>query len=61
MPERRQLLQTFVTKPRCCDDVPGIIYAVGGLTNAGDSLSTVEKYDPLVGRWETIEPMSTLR
>lgn len=43
MPERRPLLQTFRTKPRCCNDIPGYIFAVGGLTNNGDSLSTVEK------------------
>uniref|UniRef100_A0A914XJ89 BTB domain-containing protein n=1 Tax=Plectus sambesii TaxID=2011161 RepID=A0A914XJ89_9BILA len=37
MPERRALLQTFRTKPRCCNDIPGIVYAVGGLTNDGNS------------------------
>ena len=37
MPERRTLLQTFKTRPRCCSDVPGIIYAVGGLTSSGIS------------------------
>ena len=35
MPERRALLQTFKTRPRCCTDVVGIIYAVGGLTSSG--------------------------
>lgn len=38
MPERRPLMQSFRTRPRMCSDIPGIIYAVGGLTNAGDSL-----------------------
>lgn len=35
MPERRPLLQTFKARPRCCTDIPGIIYAVGGLTSSG--------------------------
>lgn len=35
MPERRPLLQSFRTRPRCCPDVVGRIYAVGGLTKAG--------------------------
>ena len=35
MPERRNSLQTFKTRPRCCTDVVGIIYAVGGLTSSG--------------------------
>ncbi|XP_046329513.2 kelch-like protein 18 [Haliotis rufescens] len=61
MPERRTLLQTFKTRPRCCTDVPGIIYAVGGLTSSGDSLSTVECFDPVVGRWKVAEAMSTMR
>lgn len=32
-----------------------------GLTKAGDSLSTVEVFDPLVGRWQMAEAMSMLR
>ena len=27
----------------------------------GDSISTVEYFDPIVGRWQVAEPMSTLR
>ncbi|XP_064610470.1 LOW QUALITY PROTEIN: kelch-like protein 18 [Liolophura sinensis] len=62
MPERRPLLQTFKARPRCCTDVPGFIYAIGGLTSSGrDSLSTVEYYDPIVGRWSVAEAMTTLR
>jgi kelch-like protein 18 len=38
MPERRHLLQTFKARPRCCTDIPGMIYAVGGLTSSGQSL-----------------------
>lgn len=36
MPERRSLMQTFKIRPRCCTDVPGLIYAVGGLTSSGE-------------------------
>ncbi|CAG0917233.1 unnamed protein product [Notodromas monacha] len=61
MPERRCLLQTLRTKPRACNDVVGLIYAVGGLGKSGDSLSTVEYYDPLVGRWRMAEEMIMLR
>ncbi|GAB1603448.1 kelch-like protein 18 [Argonauta hians] len=61
MPERRPLLQTFKTRPRCCTDIPGIIYAVGGLTSSGDSLSTVECFDPVNRRWKIAEAMSTMR
>lgn len=61
MPERRPLLQSFRTRPRCCNDVVGMIYAVGGLTKSGDSLSTVEVFDPIVGRWQIAEAMTMLR
>lgn len=61
MPERRPLLQSFRTRPRCCVDIVGMIYAVGGLTKSGDSLSTVEVYDPIVARWQMAEAMSMLR
>ena len=61
MPERRIKLQTFRTRPRCCTDVVGIIYAVGGLTSCGDSISTVECFDPVVRKWQISKPMKTLR
>ena len=61
MPERRSLLQLFRTKPRCCKDVAGIIYAVGGQTKTGNSLSTVEVFDPVICRWKDAEAMSMLR
>ena len=35
MPERRPQLQSQRTKPRSCNDITGLIYAVGGLTRAG--------------------------
>lgn len=60
IPERRPLLQTFRTKQRACE-VRGHIYVVGGLNRHGDSLSTVEYYDPKVNTWFIARPMSTLR
>ena len=40
MPERRPLLKSFKSKARCCKDLVGVIYAVGGQTKSGNSLST---------------------
>lgn len=39
----------------------GHIFAVGGLTKFGDSLSTVEVYDPFTEKWKTSEAMTMLR
>ncbi|XP_012264312.2 kelch-like protein 18 [Athalia rosae] len=61
MPERRHLLQSFRSRPRCCNYIMGHIFAVGGLTKSGDSLSTVEVFDPFIGRWQTSEAMTMLR
>lgn len=47
MPERRFLVQSFRTRPRNSKESSiGQIFAVGGLTKNGDSVSTVEIYDP---------------
>jgi len=35
MPERRPLLKSFRTRPRCCNYIVGHIFAVGGLTKSG--------------------------
>ncbi|XP_077290928.1 kelch like family member 18 [Arctopsyche grandis] len=61
MPERQFLIQGSRTKPRTAECFAGIIYAVGGLTKTGDSLSTVEAYSPAIGRWIPAEAMSTVR
>lgn len=61
IPERRPLLPTFKSQPRCCSYLVGYIFAVGGLTKSGDSLSTVETYDPICGNWKMAEAMSMLR
>lgn len=39
MPERRSQMLTFKTRPRCCSDIVGVIYAVGGLTSSGHQIS----------------------
>ena len=36
MPDRRGKLHMFKTRPRCCSDVAGVIFAVGGLTSLGN-------------------------
>uniref|UniRef100_A0A1I7ZLE3 BTB domain-containing protein n=1 Tax=Steinernema glaseri TaxID=37863 RepID=A0A1I7ZLE3_9BILA len=64
IPERRNQLRTFRTIRRCCHDVPGQIFAVGGLTamsSFGTPMSTVEMYDPLSAKWTQATPMTTYR
>ena len=61
MPERRELLQSYRTRPRGNDFVRGQIYAVGGLTKSGDAVSTVEIYDPEKDEWRMGQAMSMLR
>lgn len=61
MPEPRSLLQrcrTPLLQPRCRNDGPGLIYAVGHVHN---SHASVEIYDPMLDRWFPIEAMSTRR
>ncbi|XP_046642997.1 kelch-like protein 18 [Daphnia pulicaria] len=61
LPERRSMFKSYRCRPRCFADVSGLLYAVGGLTKAGDSLSTVEVMDPVTGRWNPAEAMSIRR
>lgn len=61
MPERRKNLKRIRTLPRRCSDAAGLIYIVGGLTSCGDSLSTVEKYDTISGKWIPVLPMAVQR
>ncbi|XP_045082647.1 kelch-like protein 18 isoform X2 [Coregonus clupeaformis] len=61
MPERRPHLPAFKTRQRCCTSIAGLIYAVGGLNSAGDSLNVVEVFDPIGNCWERCQPMSTAR
>lgn len=41
--------------------VDGVIYVIGGATAYGNSVATVEAYDPDLGYWETKTPMPTAR
>lgn len=61
LPARRELLQRFRTRPRFGNHIQGLIYAVGGLTKSGDSMSTVEVYDPTLKRWRMTEAMTMMR
>ncbi|KAG2458235.1 KLH18 protein, partial [Polypterus senegalus] len=61
MPERRPHLPAFKIRQRCCTSIAGLIYAVGGLNSAGDSLNVVEVFDPIANRWERCQPMTTAR
>ncbi|XP_071496288.1 kelch-like protein 18 [Diadema antillarum] len=61
MPERRSMLKSQRTKPRCCNDITGLIYAVGGLTRSGESLHAVEVYEPTNETWKVSKPMTTRR
>lgn len=60
MPERRLLFQSTRCQSRVANTF-GIIYAVGGLTRNGDSVSTVEMYDPKTSTWTMSQNMSMLR
>ncbi|XP_078254473.1 kelch-like protein 18 [Rhinoraja longicauda] len=61
MPERRPHLPSFKTRPRCCTSIAGLIYAVGGLNSAGDSLNVAEVFDPIANHWERCQEMVTSR
>ncbi|XP_067887622.1 kelch-like protein 18 [Heterodontus francisci] len=61
MPERRPHLPSFKTRPRCCTSIAGLIYAVGGLNSAGDSLNVAEVFDPIANQWEQCQEMTTSR
>ncbi len=61
MPERRKQLRSLRTSPRRCSEAAGLIYIVGGLTSAGNSLSTVERYDTVLCTWMPVPPMAIQR
>lgn len=39
----------------------GLIYVVGGISNEGVELRSVEVYDPISKRWSELAPMGTRR
>ncbi|CAK8680750.1 kelch-like protein 18 [Clavelina lepadiformis] len=61
MPDRRSEFPPNMVRPRYCTEIQDTIYAVGGITSAGEALNTVEKYSPMIGRWEMTSPMRTCR
>lgn len=58
MPERKHLLESYRFRTRVCTNIVGHIFAVGGLTKYGNSLSTVEVYDSAKGVWRKSEAMT---
>jgi N-acetylneuraminic acid mutarotase len=53
MPTARELLKLT--------QLDGRLYAIGGVSEAGQFLATVERYDPQADSWETVAPMGTPR
>ncbi|CAH8850739.1 unnamed protein product [Trichobilharzia szidati] len=56
-----QTPKNFICRPRKCQDVFGVIYAVGGLTADFECHGVVETYHPSYGRWELSESMISKR
>jgi len=61
MPERRSDFPPNLVIPRYCSEIVGTIYVVGGLSSHCDALNTVERYLPLLDRWEQVASMSCCR
>ncbi|XP_071824910.1 kelch-like protein 18 [Apostichopus japonicus] len=61
LPERRNQLPNNRSKRRLCREDNGFIYAVGGLTRSGQSLMSVELYDPATNTWKEMKSMTTPR
>ena len=47
IPERRASIDPVKLRGRCCKELVGHIYVIGGLTSAGDSVNFVEHLDCL--------------
>ena len=62
IPERRPNFNTiFKTTIRVCTEMPGVIYALGGINQLQPSPSAVEIYDPTLKRWAPGKPMISQR
>jgi kelch-like protein 18 len=44
-----------------CTEMPGLIYAMGGINQIQPSPSAVEIYDPAIKRWTQTKPMLSQR
>lgn len=51
----------FNCRPRKCQDIFGVIYAVGGWNTDLECHGIVETYHPSLGRWELSESMISKR
>ncbi|KAL3085011.1 hypothetical protein niasHS_010080 [Heterodera schachtii] len=62
VPERRSQFSTpFKTSVRICTDMPGRIYAMGGINQLQQSPSGVEYFDPPTKKWTLGKPMLSQR
>uniref|UniRef100_A0AC34FPJ8 BTB domain-containing protein n=1 Tax=Panagrolaimus sp. ES5 TaxID=591445 RepID=A0AC34FPJ8_9BILA len=59
VPHERVIMPPLNTERRRCADVPGVIYALGGLGTSSNS--AVEFYDPLANQWIPSTEMPSLR
>jgi len=59
VPHERVIMPAMIKDSRKCSDVPGVIYALGGL--APNSRSAVEFYDPLANQWISSKEMISVR
>jgi len=51
IPERRASIDPMKLRGRCCKELQGHIYVIGGLTSAGDSVNFVEHFDCVTEKW----------
>ncbi|CAD5217498.1 unnamed protein product [Bursaphelenchus xylophilus] len=63
VPERRPKMMKFRLESRHCSEIPGIIYACGGLGMNTDyrPASKAEMYDPLAKKWMPVSSMNSVR
>ncbi|GMR43354.1 hypothetical protein PMAYCL1PPCAC_13549, partial [Pristionchus mayeri] len=62
MPERRPLFKSFRTTGRVCDQIPALIFVMGGLTSSSRApRSLVEVYDAVTDAWTACKSMTSVR
>jgi len=60
LPQERPLMQGPRTRPRKPIRKGEVLFAVGGWCS-GDAIASVERYDPQMGEWKMVSPMSKRR